>query len=206
MNSEDAYKTAWIHTRFGRFDLDAPLFDIRDIAHALSQLARYNGHTSQFYTVAAHSCLVCYLMAAHVGGDPLEGLLHDGLEAYLSDVPSPFKHLLPDYKAIDNRLDMALRKSFGLPLTKTAHCKEADWLALFIEAKHLVNGEGADFADPLNLRNKALALIARDSMFDLSFEPLCIPERDARVFLNIYHRLNHLPESQRRGASFQAFQ
>jgi uncharacterized protein len=197
MNSEDAYKTAWIHTRYGRFDLDAPTFDINDIAHALPLLARFNGHTRRFYSVAAHSCLVAYLMADYVGGDPLEGLLHDGLEAYLSDVPSPFKHLLPDYKAIDVRLDTALRKAFALPLTKTAHCKEADWLALFIEAKQLVNGEGADFADPLNLRPKALRILATDGGLDFYAPDSNVFDITSLDFLQVFVYLSSVPESVR---------
>jgi 5'-deoxynucleotidase YfbR-like HD superfamily hydrolase len=127
-------------------------------------------------------------MSKYVGGDPLEGLLHDATEAYLSDVPAPFKHRLPDWQRFDNGVEFALRKHFGLPLHKTAYCKEADWLALFIEAKQLVNGEGADFADPLNLRDKALSLLANDRTLQWLFadSPLCHPARDANSFLAAY--------------------
>jgi hypothetical protein len=66
------------------------MIDIRDIAHALSQLCRYTGHTTMFYSVAQHSLLVSEKMP---GGpaQKLAGLLHDGAEAYTNDLASPLK-------------------------------------------------------------------------------------------------------------------
>jgi len=69
---------------------EAALIDIRDIAHALSNIARFTGHTARHFSVAEHS-----IHASHLGlGDPLVCLLHDSAEAYLGDVATPFKHLL----------------------------------------------------------------------------------------------------------------
>jgi len=65
--------------------------DIGDIAHSLSQINRYTGHTSRPYSVAAHSIIA----AKHWGHiDPLAALLHDSAEAYIGDVASPLKRLL----------------------------------------------------------------------------------------------------------------
>jgi hypothetical protein len=91
-------------------------------------------------------------------GDPMEGLLHDGQEAYLSDVPSPFKHRLPDYCKVESKLETEMRLHFGLPPTKSEGCKRADWYALFIEAYQIVPGKGLDFADPHGFRVDALKL------------------------------------------------
>ena len=191
MQVDDAYKTAWIHTRHGKFDLDNPTFDVRDIAHSLAQIARFNGHCREFYNVATHSIIVAYIMDEYVGGDPLEGLLHDATEAYLSDVPAPFKHVLPDWKAVDARVELAMRKHFRLPLAKTAYCQEADWLALFIEAKQLVLGEGADFADPHGLRDKALRLLDKDSTFEIEPGMLASdPHEDKYEWLECYTAFN----------------
>lgn len=67
-----------------------------DLAHALSLVCRFNGHCAHHYSVAQHSLLVAYIIEKE-GGTPeeqLAGLLHDGTEAYISDLTRPLKLLL----------------------------------------------------------------------------------------------------------------
>ena len=67
-----------------------------DLAHALSLVCRFNGHCAHHYSVAQHSLLVAYIIEKD-GGTPeeqLAGLLHDGTEAYISDLTRPLKLLL----------------------------------------------------------------------------------------------------------------
>jgi hypothetical protein len=146
-------------TQCGTFDLDYPRFDIRDIAHSLSLCCRFNGHINRFYSVASHSLIVSKLMEDLKLGDPLEGLLHDATEAYLSDVPAPFKQRLPDWKEIDARLERCARLWFNLPTEKSDGLKKADWLALFMEAYVMLPGSGLDIQDPFTLREEALTLL-----------------------------------------------
>lgn len=148
----------YIHTPDGRFYLSHPVWHIQSIAHALSQNARYNGNARYFYSVAEHSVLVSLLMEELALGDPLEGLLHDAQESILTDVPSPWKSVLPDYRALEARLEVSMREHFGLGPIKSEGVKRADWLALFIEANALIPEEGADFVDSNNLRGQALKL------------------------------------------------
>lgn len=115
------------------FNLVEPEFNILDIAHALSNICRYNGHCNQFYSVAEHSVLVSRLVEELQLGDPFIGLMHDGHEAYLSDVPSPFKQLLPDWSAIDVALEEKLYDHFSIPWPREDGIKYADVLAYFIE-------------------------------------------------------------------------
>lgn len=139
------------------FFLESPVFDIVDIAHALGMLCRYNGHVRRFYSVAEHSVLVSILMEELKLGDPLEGLLHDASEAYLCDLPRPWKSMLPDYVSLETTLDAEIRSHFQLPSPKTTGCRTADELALFIEAWHLMPDRGASYEDQ-PMREKALRL------------------------------------------------
>ena len=136
----------------------APDFCINDIAHALGMNCRFNGHCAEFYSVAEHSVLVAAMMETFREGDPFEGLMHDGTEAYLSDIPAPFKQYFPDLVRHDKQLDAKLRLAFDLPLVSSKECKKFDWLALFIEAYWLLPGKGENFYDPYNLRYTAMCL------------------------------------------------
>ena len=82
----------WIQTYTGKkFNFSQILlhdFCIEDIAHALSNRCRFNGHCIAFYSVAEHSIAVSRIAPSEV---KLHCLLHDAAEAYLPDIPSPIK-------------------------------------------------------------------------------------------------------------------
>lgn len=129
----------WILTasgkRFDFADLQPEQIDIRDIAQALSNEARFNGHTSHFYSVAQHSVHVSHIVPPE---DALEGLLHDATEAYMKDIPLPLKRMLPDYKRIEQRVDAVIRARFGLPAQCSASIKHADLIMLATERRDLM--------------------------------------------------------------------
>lgn len=123
-----------------RFYPSRPEFDIDVIAGALSKQCRFGGHIIRHYSVAEHSVLVATLMRRLHLGNPFEGLMHDAQEAYLPDMPTPWKVQLPDYTKLERSIEIPLRTWAGLPITLSDGCKKADHLALYIEAIQLVEG------------------------------------------------------------------
>jgi len=110
--------------------------DIRDIAHALSRVCRFNGHTREHYSVAQHCVLVSRNVPAHLR---LEALLHDAAEAYIGDVTSPLKRALGEgYKMIERRVERAVADHFGIDWKMAPEVKLADLRALATERRDLL--------------------------------------------------------------------
>jgi hypothetical protein len=120
------------------FDLmnpDPAMVRVEDIAAALSKLCRFTGHCSKFYTVAQHSVLVSSLVPPELAR---WGLFHDAAEAYLGDVASPLKALLPDYKEIEHRVEQVVFEALGLHGPMPPEVKHADTVALAAERLSLL--------------------------------------------------------------------
>ncbi len=109
------------HKMFDPLQPELELIEIRDIAHALAMLCRANGHFRSFYSVGMH-CINCAKEAMARGYSKkvqLGCLLHDGSEAYLSDVTRPVKEELPKYMEIEEPLQTAIwNKYLSSPLTQ----------------------------------------------------------------------------------------
>lgn len=134
-----------IQARSGRYiNFVAPdpnVFCIHDIAHALSHTCRFGGHTRDFYSVAQHSVLVSYLVPEN---DQFAALMHDAAEAYVGDVPTPLKQLLPEYKAIEKRIEACLFERFGLYDGMPVSVKKADLIMLATEQRDLMQAKNDD--------------------------------------------------------------
>lgn len=111
------------------------IFLIEDIAHALSNIGRFTGHTSRFYSVAQHSVLVSLNVAPE---HRLAALLHDASEAYCGDVATPLKRMMPEYKQIEERMERAIFEQFGLPFPMDPAIKLADLTLLATEKRDLM--------------------------------------------------------------------
>lgn len=89
---------------------------IEDIAHALSQMCRANGHFKTFYSVGQHS--INCAQEAKARGLPnrmqLACLLHDASEAYISDITRPVKCYLEEYRKIEHNLQKVIYEKFGI--------------------------------------------------------------------------------------------
>ena len=125
------------HKMFDPLAPETELIDIADIAHSLSMLCRANGHFKSFYSVGMHSvnCAREAIARGYSRKVQLACLLHDGSEAYLSDVTRPVKQELPRYKEIEEPLQAVIwQKYLGEPLTE-----EEDRLVFLIDDDILEN-------------------------------------------------------------------
>lgn len=151
--------------------------NVTDIAHALGNLCRFQGHCLHFYSVAEHS----YLMATYAL-DVLESvelaracLWHDAPEAYIGDIPSPLKDLLRIYGVpiaeYEARIWRRLAAEFDLPPTLPEVVHELDLRILVDERQALTSLRGQrdnvwpclDGVQPLGVNVKALDPVAASS-------------------------------------------
>jgi hypothetical protein len=95
---------------------DITSISIEDIAHSLSFLCRFNGHSKFFFSVAQHSLLVYMYVkdSGHSQATQLGALLHDAQEAYVSDLPTPLKRMLPMYIDIEKKVQHAIFCQCGI--------------------------------------------------------------------------------------------
>ena len=109
-----SYITTISGKHFDPMTPDKDLIDIYDIAHSLSNVCRANGHMRFFYSVAQHS-IACALEAEACGFDRdivLGCLLHDGSEAYMSDVIRPLKSAMSFYLAAEDKMQNMIWEKF----------------------------------------------------------------------------------------------
>ena len=129
----------------GSFDYADPKPEsilLRDIAHALANTCRFGGHCHRYYSVAEHSVLVSRIVL----DNPrlrLQALFHDGSEAYLGDIPSPLKNLLPAYQQLEQVVQMSIYMKFiGQPPSHGGYdyIHQADHAMLLKEMEELLVG------------------------------------------------------------------
>lgn len=141
----------WMNTHsnipFDIMDLEHSAVCIEDIAHALGNLCRYQGHSKFFYSVAEHSITVSKILPDHL---KLAGLLHDASEAYIGDMIRPHKQMFPDYQALEKRIEAKIFEAFGINLGPLDwdSIKRADDIVLFHEKKILFPNSTLDWKLP----------------------------------------------------------
>lgn len=136
----DSHIMTYTGVYFDAFNPDPAKILLADIAHALSQQPRYAGHLPHFYSVAQHSIYVSSLLPPWLR---VAGLLHDAAEAYLCDIPAPFKNRMQGYKEAEHNLLNAILKKFAVWDKYEAGkdlIKAADATALKIEWDVLMKG------------------------------------------------------------------
>lgn len=122
-------------------------FRIEDIALSLSRQPRWGGQTKGYYSVAHHS-VNCALVASGTEHE-LPALLHDAAEAYLCDIPTPFKVFLQSYSAMEERFLREIGAQLNVKLPASGVVKEIDARMMKTESMALMSDAWmkAAFAD-----------------------------------------------------------
>ena len=128
------------------FNSDGVVFNIEDIAHALSNICRFGGHSISFYSVAQHSYRCSLLVSDEYA---LQALMHDATEAFITDVPTPIKRRLfaesnrgqNDIETLNEKEDRLMEnifKQYNIPFPLNKEVKKADSTMLNVEAYELI--------------------------------------------------------------------
>lgn len=161
------------------FPLDPKPEDMNllDIAHALSNMCRFNGHTIRFYSVAQHSVIVSQNVERKYA---LQALMHDAAEAYCGDIISPLKVELSEYRIILKRIEKVVGERFGFDHMLHQSVKEADCRAALTEKRDLLMPSVADWSGFGDLKP-----------FDEKIEPL-LPKEAEQLFLDRFAQVNNI--------------
>lgn len=133
-------------TRLNLLDPDSHIITISGIADGISKLCRFGGQCEDFYSVAEHCVHVSY--AYDNPEEALAGLLHDGSEAFMQDLVSPLKVLLPEYVEIETNLQHIIFRKYHLDISLLDKIhNEADRYAAYVEGAALTRQKWAKEVD-----------------------------------------------------------
>jgi len=187
----DTSFTTFTGRQFDPFDPQPEDIHILDIAHALSNTCRYGGMCQFYYSVAQHSGYVAQ-MAMDLNGTktspdwPLWGLLHDAAEAYIGDMPTPFKPFMTNFDKVETDILRVIAEKFGLHWYGEAGVpdaiKKVDKRMLFTEARQLLPG-----ADWCKYQPKWPETAGYDMMVQ-PMSPIAAEDAFLRTFGNLYYR------------------
>jgi 5'-deoxynucleotidase YfbR-like HD superfamily hydrolase len=166
---------------------------IEDIAHSLARTVRYRGHIKDgvWYCVGEHSIHVANVAASHKGpykktrAQVMRAFMHDAVEAYMGDIPSPIKASIPELRAAERDIEHVIMAKYGLQLHKP------DWLDA-IDKRIIVDERRAVMSPTDNVW-----LI--DNLNPLGVDIQCwdIEEAEHR-FLQMFHDLSIRKQIERR--------
>jgi len=146
----------WIETVTGKrinpLHIEVEDICIEDIAKPLSQLCRFTGQCSRFYSVGQHSIHVVDMVEGDmsryiydtevINRTCLAALLHDAAEAYTNDISRPVKHSIKVLKDIDDYITGRIMLKFGCIGVQWNLIKKADNIMLATEAHALMPSKG----------------------------------------------------------------
>lgn len=120
-------------------DLSSNEYDIFEIANSLSKTCRANGHFNKFFSVASHSIILAeYFIKRNYDYQTIRtALLHDATEAYIGDITSPIKDLIPEIREYEEKIYEVIAIKFNLYRTIPTYIKLQDKKSYFLEISNL---------------------------------------------------------------------
>lgn len=176
---------------FDLLDPEGSDFTLHDIAHGLGRVCRFAGHTNRFYSVAEHCFHVSKLVGAQDESLSRAALLHDAAEAFIGDVTRPLKALLPDYRAVEARVELAIANRFldgKVELFAHPLIKIFDTAMCLIEARNLMPsapGYWTSMRVPDDVWERALGVRLNNDK----------PDYASALWLRHWNRLGHVMEN-----------
>jgi hypothetical protein len=148
--------TTSLNEAFFLIDPTPDLINIEDIAHGLSNVCRYVGQCTPFYSVAEHCVRMCgmveekaYIQSEeHIRNAKLAALLHDSTEAYLGDVSSGLKSVLPRYKEIENNLLAVILEKYEVTMVPEVEVLDVEIRVIEVMNLFPRGHNGWDFEEP----------------------------------------------------------
>ena len=138
-------------TRFWPLEPDPSRIHLEDIAHHLSNICRYAGAVSSFYSVAQHCVILC-----DYGPQEIKKwlLMHDSSEYATSDMPAPIKYQeeMRKYREAESRIMAAVCDRFGLDPIEPEEVHYLDMAIRVNEMRDLKGREPRKYEpDPLDI-------------------------------------------------------
>jgi 5'-deoxynucleotidase YfbR-like HD superfamily hydrolase len=170
-NTKTGPKEHWMLTYSGlKFFANRPTPDmiaVTDIAHSLSLICRYNGHLrTGMYSVAQHCVIASQICEAL--GETDENifwcLFHDSSEAYLSDLCTPVKKLIPQYKELEHKVMAVIQEALGIVGEEPAVVKKCDQICFATEIRDVIQGNYREWNTPKGIRPASFKIVPVSSL------------------------------------------
>lgn len=148
-----------IRLRSGHYlDLSNPQenqFTIEDIAGGLSKICRFGGQIDCFYSVAEHAywCATQAICDGLTRSEVAAVLMHDAAEAFVGDVVKPLKIMLPEFSAVEDRVERAIERKFGVDFqTHKSKIRKIDHEMLIAERRAMFSADDVLWAGESTVR------------------------------------------------------
>ncbi len=171
MGKTKGYMETYTGRKVSPFDLKEEDICIADIAHSLSLICRFGGHTKNFYSVAEHSARASEIVEFDL---KLATLMHDAAEAFLGDVIRPIKYSLPVLQEIEDKVAMVIRNKYSIHWNEDIRkaVRVADNIIGATEGRDLMDNteDWGRLPDPLPTIIRPMSPLLAERVFLILFE------------------------------------